>query len=126
MNMHISQYSVVTSSNTAADINNVLTNMTSGSTRIILVAATGYPQAQIMIQAYEMGLINKDYVWLMMDDANDNLQAVVAGYNTNHTNHIDYSTAYNGMFFFGGWLSLNGYPPFESFLDQWSSLNPNA
>lgn len=126
MNMHISQYQVITASSTATDISNALRNISSGSTRIIMVAATGTTQTQLMIQAYELGLVNKDYVWLMMNDASTNLQAAVDGYNTNHTSQIDYTTAYNGLFLFQDWLSLNGYPYFESFLDRWAALDPNV
>lgn len=127
MGMHISQYQVVTSSNTAHEITNTLRNISNGSSRIIMVSSTGVQQAQIMIQAYELGLMNKDFVWLLMNDASGfKLQDAIDGYNKNHTTPIDFAAAYNGVFQFGDWLSLNGYDPFESFLDRWAALNPNA
>lgn len=124
--LHILQYQAIAPSITSADIMNALRNVTDGGARIIMVAATGTPQSQIMIQAHEMGLINKDYVWLMMGDTANELKRGLDTYNENRTKTIDYKNAYNGLFFFDDWLSLTEYPPFESFLDQWSTLNPLA
>jgi hypothetical protein len=124
-NLHILQYQAIAPSITATDIENALRNVTAGGARIIMVAATGSSQSQIMVQAYTMGLINRDYVWLMMGDTTKELKKGIDSYNQNHT-HIDYNTAFNGMFLFDDWLSLHDYPPFERFLDQWATLNPLA
>lgn len=126
MNLHILQYQAIAPSLTSTDIMNALRNVTNGGARIIMIAATGTPSSQIMMQAYEMGLINKDYVWLMMGDTTKELKKGIETHNKNNTEMIDYKTAYNGLFFFDDWLSLNGYTPFEHFLDQWSTLDPLA
>lgn len=126
MNLHILQYQAIAPTITSTDITNALRNVTDGGARIIMVAATGTPQSQIMIQAFEMGLISKDYVWLMMGDTTKELKSGVNSYNQNHSTVINYNTAYNGLFFFDDWLSLDGYPPFEHFLDQWSAMDPLA
>ncbi|KAL7319878.1 hypothetical protein PS15m_002964 [Mucor circinelloides] len=127
MDLHILQYQAIATGNTPDDISNALKNITNGGARIIMVAATASPQNQIMLQAHELGLISKDYVWLMMGDTTKELQAGVDSYNQNHTmKQIDFSTEYQGLFLFDNWLSLNGYPPFDNFLDQWALLNPDA
>jgi ABC-type branched-subunit amino acid transport system substrate-binding protein len=127
MDIHILQYQAIATTNLVQDITNALQNITNGGARIIMVATTATLQSQIMLQAHELGLINKDYVWLMMGDTTKELQAGVNSYNQNNTmKQIDFATDYQGLFLFDNWLSLNGYPPFENFLDQWSMLNPQA
>jgi ABC-type branched-subunit amino acid transport system substrate-binding protein len=127
MDLHVLQYQAIPSTQTVDDMSNALKNITSGGARIIMVAATAMPQVQILLQAQQMGLINRDYVWMMMGDTTAELQETVNSYNQNHsTSVINYNTAFQGLFFFDNWLSLNGYPPFESFLDQWATLNPQA
>ncbi|KAI8985943.1 periplasmic binding protein-like I [Pilobolus umbonatus] len=128
MDLHILQSQALSTSGFQEDVDNALKNITMGGARIIMVAATVKPQSQIMLQAARLGLINKDYVWLMMGDATDEIQTQVDLYNENrtHLNQIDYSTSYQGLFLFDQWLSLDGYPPFEAFLDQWASLDPQA
>jgi hypothetical protein len=129
MDLHILHYQAISTDNTSNDIINALRNISNGGARIIMVAASGSPQSQIMIQAHEMGILNQDYVWLLMGDTTKDLQAGVESYNKNHTadmKQIDYATDYQGLFLFDIWLMLDGYPPFETFLDQWSMLNPQA
>jgi hypothetical protein len=130
MDLHILQYQSIPSTQTTDDYLNALRNITNGGARIIMVAATSTPQVEILMQAQKMGLINKNYVWLMMGDTTTELSKTIIEYNDNNTanptSQINYAVQYQGLFFFDNWLSLNGYPPFENFLDQWSSLNPEA
>ena len=124
------RYQSIASTQTETDYINALQNITSGEIRIIMVAATQAPQVEILLHAQQMGLINKNYVWLMMGDTTTDLQQSVDTWNQNHSSNalqqMNYATDYQGLFFFDNWLSLNGYPPFEKFLDQWSALNPEA
>ncbi|KAI8644802.1 hypothetical protein BD408DRAFT_430233, partial [Parasitella parasitica] len=127
MDLRILQYQAIAATIAADDITNALRNITNGGARIIMVAATATPQSQIMLMAHEMGLITSEYVWLMMGDTTEELQTAVDSYNQNHTmKQIDFAADYQGLFLFDNWLSLDGYPPFESFLDQWAMLNPQA
>lgn len=127
MDLHILQFQPIPSTQTTDDYLNALKNITNGGARIIMVAATSTPQVEILMKAQEMGLINKEYVWLMMGDTTADLSKAIVQHNENYTtNQINYATQYQGLFFFDNWLSLNGYPPFETFLDQWASLNPEA
>lgn len=129
MDLHILQYQAINIENTSEEIINALKNIRNGGARIIMVAATGKPQSEIMIKAHEMGLLNQDYVWLMMGETSKDLKAGVEIYNKNHTTdmqQINYSTDYQGLFLFDIWLMLDDYPPFETFLEQWSLMNPEA
>lgn len=130
MNIHVLQYQSIAGTQTTNDYMTAIRNITSGGARIIMVAATAQPQVQALIQAQQMGLINKDYVWLMMGDTTKELEETIVDFNQNHSSdplqQINYKTAFQGLFFFDNWLSLNGYAPFEKFLDQWSTLNPEA
>ncbi|CAO3619185.1 unnamed protein product [Mucor hiemalis] len=130
MDLHVLQYQSIASTQTTNDYMTALRNITNGGARIIMVAATAAPQVQILLQAQQMGLINKDYVWLMMGDTTKDLVTTVESFNKNHSSNalqqINYDTAFQGLFFFDNWLSLNGYPPFEKFLDQWALLDPEA
>ncbi|GAA5809575.1 hypothetical protein MFLAVUS_002986 [Mucor flavus] len=126
MDLHILQYQSIASTQTTDDMINALKNITNGGARIIMVAATAQPQISILMQAQKMGLINKDYVWLMMGDTSSELEQTVIETNQNYSLHVDYASAYQGLFFFDNWLSLHGYQPFETFLDQWATLNPEA
>ncbi|KAI8984560.1 periplasmic binding protein-like I [Mycotypha africana] len=128
MDLHILRYQSISTSISNDGISDALRNMTNnGGARIIMVAAGEKAQSQIMLQAYQLGLLTEDYVWLLMGDTTDALQAEVEAHNQNLTaGRIDYATAYQGLFLFDNWLSLDGYQPFEDFLDQWSALNPQA
>jgi hypothetical protein len=127
MNLHISLYQAFPASGTIDDMHTALRNITNGGARIIMVAATSTPQTELMIQAQQLGLINNDYVWLLMGDTTDDLQKQVNKFNNNTKNDaIQYPSDFRGVFLFDNWLSLDGYPPFESFLDQWALLNPQA
>ncbi len=124
MDIHITQYqSIPTNSDQQHDgLNSALKNLTDSGARIIMVVAN--PTSKIMIRANQLGLVNENYVWLLMGDAEEDLKTQVDVFNTNHTPAIDYASAFQGLFMFDNWLGLYGYPPFESFLDQWAKLNP--
>jgi hypothetical protein len=128
MDLHITQYQAIPPTGTSDDMNTALRNITNAGARIIMVAATSTPQINLMIQAQQLGYVSKDYVWLLMGDTTDDLRKQVDKYNNNNNTNttIQYPDAYQGIFLFDNWLSLDGYPPFESFLDQWSVLNPES
>ncbi|KAI7907471.1 periplasmic binding protein-like I [Cokeromyces recurvatus] len=127
MDLHILQFQSIETSNNPDNIMNALKNISNSGARIIMIAATVKPQVQIMIQARNMGLVNRDYVWLMLGDTSEQLEAAVIHYNKNHTdNTINYDLDYQGLFMFDYWLSLDGYDPFENFMNKWLTLDPNA
>ncbi|KAI9487659.1 MAG: periplasmic binding protein-like I [Benjaminiella poitrasii] len=126
MDLHILRYQSIESTDNKDDVANALKNITNGGARIIMVAATAKPQTQIMLQAHEMGLVSKDYVWLMLGDTTEELQAAVGSYNTNHSTEINYAVDYQGLFMFDYWLSLDGYAPFEKFMSEWITMDPDA
>ncbi|KAI8365133.1 periplasmic binding protein-like I [Blakeslea trispora] len=126
MNINIMHFQALSAASTIDNINTALTNITDSGARIIMVAATAAPQSQLLIQAHELGLLSKNYVWLMMGDTTKELKTSVDNYNKNHSSTINYATDYQGLFLFDNWLSLEGYPPFEEFLDRWAMLNPNT
>lgn len=37
---------------------------------------------------------------------------------------IDFNQTFTGVVLFDTWLTPDGYPPFESFLDRWAALDP--
>ncbi|KAF9360020.1 Anamorsin [Mortierella sp. AD094] len=83
--------------------------------RIIVVAAIGDPQLRLMAEAVNRGLFSKDYVWLAINQITEPL----LGENSNLK-----PTDLNGLFMFDNLLKLQGYPPYEKFLDKWAALNP--
>ncbi|CAO3660737.1 hypothetical protein G6F70_007165 [Rhizopus microsporus] len=125
MDIRITQHQPISVTEEEDSLNSALTNLTESGARIIMVAAN--PSSKIMIQARQLGLINNDYVWLLMGDTSEDLQKQIDIYNKNHTDHqINYATDFQGLFMFDSWLALYGYPPFEAFLDKWATLNPEA
>ncbi|ORZ07876.1 periplasmic binding protein-like I [Absidia repens] len=110
------------------DMTYALQNVTQGRTRVIIVAATDTTQTSLMVHAASMGYMTNEYTWLLLGVSDNLLQQSVQQYNQNHTNlpPLDYNTTFNGLFMFDDWLSLKGYGPFDSFLQQWSSLNPQT
>ncbi|KAI9310743.1 periplasmic binding protein-like I [Dichotomocladium elegans] len=138
-NMQVTRYQAFPSDATTDDIANTIRNVTSGGVRIILLAASVRAQTSIMIQAAEMGYVSDDYVWLISSNIAQDLQVAVDARNHNISSqqpsypiaingsaHLDFNSAFNGLFMFDNWLSLDGYPPYEAFLDSWSALDPMA
>ncbi|KAI9306259.1 periplasmic binding protein-like I [Cunninghamella echinulata] len=109
------------------DMTFALQNVTQGNARVIVVAATDKEQSSLMIQAASLGYLTSDYTWLLLGLNDIQLQNDVKKYNQkNPSNPIDYNTTFNGLFMFDNWLSLNGYPPYERFLKQWSTLDSRS
>ncbi|KAF9109128.1 hypothetical protein BGX27_007966 [Mortierella sp. AM989] len=99
----------------SSDIAPALENLEDSGQRIIVVAAVGLPQLRLMNEAVKKGLVSKDYVWLAINQITEPL----LGENTNLK-----PTDLNGLFMFDNLLKLQGYPPYEKFLDKWAALNP--
>ena len=66
MDIRITQHQPISVTEEEDSLNSALTNLTESGARIIMVAAN--PSSKIMIQARQLGLINNDYVWLLMGD----------------------------------------------------------
>ncbi|KAI9499195.1 periplasmic binding protein-like I [Zychaea mexicana] len=149
INMQIIRYQAISQEAPQQDAAGSLHSVTTGGARIILVAATGDALNSLMLQAAEMGYLSDDYVWLLIGDVTDQLQEATDARNANLTlpsaaatttttgssnyplainssTPINFNETYNGLFMFDNWLSPFGYPPFETFLDAWSRLDPNA
>jgi ABC-type branched-subunit amino acid transport system substrate-binding protein len=111
--------------NDVEDMTYALQNVTQGRTRVIIVAATDNTQTSLMVQAASMGYLTNDYTWLLLGVSDTLLQQNVIQYNQNHSTSppIDFNTTFNGMFMFVNWISIHGYGPFDTFLQQWSSLD---
>ncbi|KAI9264650.1 periplasmic binding protein-like I, partial [Helicostylum pulchrum] len=90
--------------------------VSSSEMRIILVGVTGNDQVKLMTEAAKLNLISSQYVWLLMDDNSANL--------LNEVQQDNHSPSLDGLFLFDMKMSLNGYPPFEAFLDDWTKLDP--
>ncbi|GAA5803138.1 hypothetical protein HPULCUR_008613 [Helicostylum pulchrum] len=90
--------------------------VSSSEMRIILVGVTGNDQVKLMTEAAKLNLISSQYVWLLMDDNSANL--------LNEVQQDNRSPSLDGLFLFDMKMSLNGYPPFEAFLDDWTKLDP--
>jgi hypothetical protein len=49
---------------------------------------------------------------------------MVEALQTTNLSLIDFNRTFTGVVLFDTWLTPNGYPPFESFLDRWAALDP--
>jgi hypothetical protein len=61
-----------------------------------------------------------------MDDNTNTLYRAVEKNNNMTQDIINFNNTFNGIFYFDTKLSLDGYPPFEAFLDEWSQLDPRS
>lgn len=86
--------------------------------RIILVGVTGNDQIKLMTEAAKINLLSSQYVWLLMDDNSPALLDAVE--------ELDNNKLLDGLFLFDMKMALNGYPPFEAFLDDWVKLDPTV
>lgn len=100
------------------DIAGCLDSISSSAMRIILVGVTGSDQVKLMIEAAKKNLVTQQYVWLLMDDNSPALLEAAGELSNNKL--------LNGLFFFDMKITLDGYPPFEEFLDEWVKLNPKV
>ncbi|CDS09047.1 hypothetical protein LRAMOSA10407 [Lichtheimia ramosa] len=143
MNIQVTHYQAISQDASTNDIANTLTKVSSDGVRIILLAASGDIQIKTMLQAAEMGYLSDDYVWMLIGDVTQDLATAIDTRNSqishptaptptnttspyNATTPIDFNSTFTGVFMFDNWLSMTGYPPFEAFLDSWSSLNASA
>ncbi|KAI9251237.1 periplasmic binding protein-like I [Sporodiniella umbellata] len=123
MDIHITQYQSIANPDQTESLTNALNNLTHSGARVIMVAGT--TTSKVIMRAQQLGLLNENYVWLLLGDTESALQAGVETYNTQNTQHLNYAKDFQGLFMFDNWLSLYGYPPFDAFLDQWSKLDAN-
>lgn len=98
------------------NIADLLHFVSSSEMRIILVGVTGNDQVKLMTEAAKLNLISSQYVWLLMDENSATL--------LNGVQESGNSQSLDGLFLFDMKMSLNGYPPFEAFLDDWTKLDP--
>jgi hypothetical protein len=98
------------------DITGLLQLISSSAIRIVLVAVTGTDQVKLITEAAKMNLLSSQYAWLLMDDNSPALLEAVEGN----------KQLLNGLFLFDMKVQLYGYPPFETFLDDWVRLDPNV
>ncbi|ORX62314.1 periplasmic binding protein-like I [Hesseltinella vesiculosa] len=100
-------------------------NVTQSMARVILVAGPEEGQSVVMTQAAALGYLSDDYTWLLLGRVDAFLRRDIRQYNHNHTSSpVHFNTTFNGIFMFDYWLSLSGYAPFDSFIQQWSKLDP--
>ncbi|KAG0370591.1 hypothetical protein BGZ54_005496 [Gamsiella multidivaricata] len=100
----------------SSDVGPALDALADSGQRIVLVAAVSVPQVRLMIEAVNKGLISKNYVWLAINQITEPLLKASSTLKP---------TDLNGLFMFDNLLKLNGYPPYERFLDKWEALDPN-
>jgi hypothetical protein len=50
---------------------------------------------------------------------------MVLALSTTNLSLIDFNRTFTGVVLFDTWLTPDGYPPYESFLDRWAALDPN-
>ncbi|KAF9939918.1 hypothetical protein BGZ65_009008 [Modicella reniformis] len=98
----------------SSDVRPALDALENSGQRIVVVAAVGIPQTRMMTEA--VGFVSKDYVWLTMNQ----VMGPLLGKNNFNMKPVDL----NGLFMFDNLLKLNGYAPYESFLDKWAALDP--
>ncbi|KAG0230352.1 hypothetical protein BGW42_001024 [Actinomortierella wolfii] len=100
----------------SSDVAPAVTALKDSGIQIVLIAAVGQPQIRLMMEAIRQGLFNKDYVWMVLKQVTEPLLGMKG---TDIT-----PEQLNGLFMFDNLLKLTGYPPFEQFLDKWSTLDP--
>jgi hypothetical protein len=108
------------------EITEVLDFISNSAMRVLLVGITGTDQISLIMQAAKMNLVTPEYAWLLMDDNTNTLYRAVEKNNNMTQDIINFNNTFNGIFYFDTKLSLDGYPPFEAFLDEWSQLDPRS
>lgn len=128
----------------------VLQQFVETGARIVIVAADAPEQVSLLTIAANMGYINDEFVWLNIGSVSDDLYLGTQKFNnliaqrqngtlppapqnasaislaarlTQNVTPIDFNNTFNGMISFDIWLELEGYPPYEDFLDRWSRLD---
>ncbi|KAG0360799.1 hypothetical protein BG005_009879 [Podila minutissima] len=98
-----------------SDVGSALDALVASGQQVVLVAALGFPEISLMLEAVNKGLVNKNYVWLTINQITEDLLS---------ENATLTPADLNGLFMFDNLLKLHGYPPYEQFLDKWAALNP--
>ncbi|KAL1924849.1 uncharacterized protein VTP21DRAFT_4503 [Calcarisporiella thermophila] len=81
--------------------------------RVFMIASVPDSRLRILRLASKLGLFSPEYAWLMIDDGQ-----------TFPENDTEFNAPFNGLFLFDSLLKLDGYPPYEAFLDKWAALDP--
>ncbi|KAF9920195.1 hypothetical protein FBU30_009996 [Linnemannia zychae] len=100
-------------SKSSSDIGAGLEALKASGQQIVLVPTTGEPQTRLITEAVRMGLVSKDYVWMTQSK-----DVLLDRESTLKPSDL------NGLFMFENMLQLDGYQPYEEFLDKWQALNP--
>lgn len=98
----------------SSDVGPALDGLKESGQQIVVIAAVGVPQIRLMVEAVRRGLVNKNYVWMTINQVTEPLLEIPT------IKPADL----NGLFMFDNMLKLHGYPPYEDFLDKWSVMNP--
>ncbi|KAH8549801.1 periplasmic binding protein-like I [Umbelopsis sp. PMI_123] len=149
-NIRVLTYQAFRSGGGHSNIMTVLQQFVETGARIVIVAADLPDQISLLTIAANMGYVNNDFVWLTIGSLSDELYLATQRFNnlialrqngtispapqnasaislaarlTNNVTPIDFNTTFNGMISFDIWLDLDGYPPYEAFLDKWSRLD---
>lgn len=149
-NVRILTYQAFRSGGGHSNVMSVLQQFAETGARIVIVAADTPDQVSLLTVAANMGYVNDEFVWLTIGSVSDDLYAATQRFNnlialrkngtispapqnasaislaarlTDNVTPIDFNKTYNGMISFDIWLDLQGYPPYENFLDNWSRLD---
>ncbi|KAG0326636.1 hypothetical protein BG000_001292 [Podila horticola] len=80
--------------------------------RIQVVIATGLIQENLLGAMKDAGLFGPDYAWVTVNDISDQLRQKKG------------VKEYDGLIMVDNGWELNGYEPFDRFLSEWMTLNP--
>ncbi|KAI8075284.1 periplasmic binding protein-like I [Gongronella butleri] len=124
MNIELVNYQSFPAVNASADaMTNALVNVTTNGARVLVVAAVGQPQTNLIMQAAQAGYMTSDYAWLLVDDTiSISLPAALTDANSTLT----MASNFNGLFWIGNWLTPKGYGPYDAFLSNWNALNASG
>ncbi|KAI9289538.1 periplasmic binding protein-like I [Umbelopsis sp. AD052] len=149
-NVRVLTYQAFRTGGGHSNVMSVLQQFAETGARIVIVAADTPDQVSLLTVAANMGYVNDEFVWLTIGSVSDDLYLATQRFNnlialrqngtispapqnasaislaarlTNNVTPIDFNTTYNGMISFDIWLDLQGYPPYENFLDRWSRLD---
>ncbi|KAG0057737.1 hypothetical protein BGZ83_003635 [Gryganskiella cystojenkinii] len=85
----------------------------SSQSRVHILVATGKRQHEFLEQMRRYGLFSPEYAWITMNDLSSLLRQ--------EPNVKDY----DGLIMVDNGWELNGYEPYETFLEKWLTLNPD-
>ncbi|SAM05514.1 hypothetical protein [Absidia glauca] len=122
-------YPSTTTTPTSVAMKDSLDNLITSGARIILVAARGQAQSSLMVQAAVSGYLTPNYVWLLVQDGFIyDMADSIADYNRQPgiPRPLSIESDFNGVFYFADWLKLDGYSPYDTFINKWSNLDTNV